>query len=1557
MAPRLTALTPLVRETTHLLLEAGNATEFLSVIQILHSIVLLGCLPSTEINTRKPEEHVSSSPPTSNHVRSGRMSLGARNIWQDHGATAAGPPARTFSTERLTLYANILIEGSNPGSAVDVDALWWDIYSEFYGQAFPHLADALLLCSSKFLSGTTHGLLIKSMVTDIFRLAPAPCALNALVGYLTTVSPIPDQRGFIDQRGAHDDLINRKQGRQQGMNGSSSAARMPVISVEGSDLASELLYDLFIIPASGAAPSKDVTVGTSDHGAGDDEGCEVVSLDNTKRSQDCSLMNHEGNNNPDEPSSHVPAAGPSVHGKVNSEALRCEVATSLTAAAADEVQFCLKSQQGSSSSSSRNHQDTDTKMHGIHELIVCTALAALGCMGMPTSQHGVATALRMNQQQPGHTPDITPTSVTMDNGPAISHLNPDESSPPSSTDVDDASYVPGSAFTALQGTDSQQGTAAQCTDNQQGPVVAFKGTTAFLKPLAYLLQSPEEVAGLLVSIPDRVLVSFPSRPSTTPEESRDIHEVSISQVINGSLIQETSHAIIASPVDFSWLRSILDCLFEVCSNPDKLASQVRQGGCSWEVAWKQRRRAMHYAATAVLGGSTSPRMQPLPTHEASSHPPTLMVAVVSPEEAVLATVSEDLIVALIERLCRRGMVRMVASAFLSFSQEGCATAIHRVLLRLMSSGGRCLERLIEEMLAALAVKCEYPTHLQPEELYVWARQHRRAQAAAEVSNNMLYTAVSTHMPLCYLLSAPPVLSHPELRYVLVDRLLLARTLPSPSLMVLLDLTCLLQAAGSSNRGGSVQDDLYSPVLEPIMVGGVGGDTRSLEVEDLVQRGSKDYAGSRSSRICGAVRQPIELFSMTDITARVAQVWGDAATLHQLPLTRQGYLSHCLALLLCRLTSAHLQQQQQPQQRADASSHLPGNSNTTTHPVRPAPTNKLILPHLVQGVSARLGSCLVSQRRQALRVGRIFSQILDPTSDLFNDQVGGLGWAEEELWEGAVSFKLPPILSTSMQQQDISHTAVNPSGLNQGHISAVDYSVTEEETDSDDDSEEEDAGSMPLPRFSVKENPEAEAWKRVDPKSLQLRSQVVALRKADDTQGMLTALSRLEVLVRACPDELEEVAPELVRALMHCRPPEWAQAEAKSPENSPETQRLRCLVALSSICPVPAGDTLINELYSPHLDTTQRLLILDTLSAAARELSLVNPSTMPRLVLLPGAAPRVEYIEQPSHQKNHEKKGAAMMTIDRVSNGAGPSTASPSHEASNAVNKSYSAGRGRTRIWGPVALRKRGEREPQAQRNRFVDVALRWAAGLLGQVDSSRPGMDLLHRDALLLGRLLATLASFSEFVANAPVALGLASACMELLKSPDVHKHQDAYVRRAALLAAGQVLASLPRERVAAALASSASSAILSDVRSSPASIMSSTHPAWLLLDSSRGRDFDYRQAHSGRGGGKMGSVADEVLLERLDWIQGWLREVASADMDETCRMMAEACVNIQAGLARQALQDLHHQERAQLIGAAIHQEGMLMTGGPEAQSPHAGNMGGRPLVVELAGSLKKASD
>ena len=66
--------------------------------------------------------------------------------------------------------------------------------------------------------------------------------------------------------------------------------------------------------------------------------------------------------------------------------------------------------------------------------------------------------------------------------------------------------------------------------------------------------------------------------------------------------------------------------------------------------------------------------------------------------------------------------------------------------------------------------------------------------------------------------------------------------------------------------------------------------------------------------------------------------------------------------------------------------------------------------------------------------------------------------------------------------------------------------------------------------------------RYPPQALQLRSLAAALRKPDDVTGVLQALQRLELLVRAAPDELASMSAELVRSLLHCRVPEWAEAE-------------------------------------------------------------------------------------------------------------------------------------------------------------------------------------------------------------------------------------------------------------------------------------------------------------------------------------------------------------------------------------------------------------------------------
>ncbi len=65
------------------------------------------------------------------------------------------------------------------------------------------------------------------------------------------------------------------------------------------------------------------------------------------------------------------------------------------------------------------------------------------------------------------------------------------------------------------------------------------------------------------------------------------------------------------------------------------------------------------------------------------------------------------------------------------------------------------------------------------------------------------------------------------------------------------------------------------------------------------------------------------------------------------------------------------------------------------------------------------------------------------------------------------------------------------------------------------------------------------------RDLQLRAVAAALRKSSTSEEVTTVLAtlkRVELLVRARPDELDGCANEITRALLHCRVPEWAEQD-------------------------------------------------------------------------------------------------------------------------------------------------------------------------------------------------------------------------------------------------------------------------------------------------------------------------------------------------------------------------------------------------------------------------------
>ena len=96
-----------------------------------------------------------------------------------------------------------------------------------------------------------------------------------------------------------------------------------------------------------------------------------------------------------------------------------------------------------------------------------------------------------------------------------------------------------------------------------------------------------------------------------------------------------------------------------------------------------------------------------------------------------------------------------------------------------------------------------------------------------------------------------------------------------------------------------------------------------------------------------------------------------------------------------------------------------------------------------------------------------------------------------------------------------------------------------------------------------------------------------------------ALDVAEKLVRASPDELTHIAGDLVRTLVQVRCSDLA---VEGEEDTAEEKRQRALVALVVSCPFQSLESLNKLLYSPNVDTSQRIMILDVMSEAAQELA-------------------------------------------------------------------------------------------------------------------------------------------------------------------------------------------------------------------------------------------------------------------------------------------------------------------------------------------------------------------
>jgi hypothetical protein len=58
---------------------------------------------------------------------------------------------------------------------------------------------------------------------------------------------------------------------------------------------------------------------------------------------------------------------------------------------------------------------------------------------------------------------------------------------------------------------------------------------------------------------------------------------------------------------------------------------------------------------------------------------------------------------------------------------------------------------------------------------------------------------------------------------------------------------------------------------------------------------------------------------------------------------------------------------------------------------------------------------------------------------------------------------------------------------------------------------------------------------------------------------------------------------------------------------------------------------------------------------------------------------------------------------------------------------------------------------------------------------------------------------------------------------------------------------------------------------------------------------------------GRQSDAADQVLVERLQWLMSWAQQVAVSDVDQHCKMLAAGCVAWHVELAEGAMAALEH--------------------------------------------------
>ncbi|URE26919.1 Telomere length regulation protein [Musa troglodytarum] len=573
-------------------------------------------------------------------------------------------------------------------------------------------------------------------------------------------------------------------------------------------------------------------------------------------------------------------------------------------------------------------------------------------------------------------------------------------------------------------------------------------------------------------------------------------------------------------------------------------------------------------------------------------------------------------------------------------------------------------------------------------------------------------------------------------------------------------------------------------------------------------------------------------SFLDVAHQLISIWSRREFVQSSSMEQQAYVTYAVALCIEKMSKEELE------------------------------TTKDILHSILQGVSCRLESPIDLVRKMASSVALVFSKVVDPKNPLYLDD----DCSEIIDWE--FGFKRKDVVTTDETRKDKLNATLSKD-MDKDKLDATLSKITESASHAkrlkDTKHHPVDGGKlisecrvnhcagMPNNEHASAEedndegkNSDASSSDSLEPYDLsdddtdmklfsQLGDIAAALRKPDDPDGVERALDSAEKLVRATPDELPHYSGDLVRALVHVR---CSDVAVEGEEDSAEGKRQKALVALLVTCPFESLDVLTRLLYSPNVDVSQRILILDVMTEAAQELS---ESTIIRM----------------KHQQRNLISNISgqpwFIPSSRGPPGAGPwkevsdpgTSISWSHRYEREIpSRAGQIKSGKSRKWGLV---KAKDPELESSRNRFPLYAAAFMLPVMQGFDKKRHGVDLLNRDFVVLGKLIYMLGVCMKCSSMHPEASALAPPLLDMIRFRELSHHAEAYVRRSVLFAASCILVALHPSHVASALIE-----------------------------------------------------GNQEISNGLEWIRTWALHIAESDPDAECSTMAMTCLQLHAEMALQ---------------------------------------------------------